>query len=184
MDTLQLVVREAGVRGLWRGTGPTVWRLSIGVGINMLVLEKLKAFMLQHVAGPGDGLGHWQAAVVGGARAGRTAWRVCVCVAIVGRARRPAAGTRARRLDPTPNPSPPRTPGGSRALSAAIMSPVTLVKTRMEYGGPGRVPYRSTLHALTSVARAEGVAGLFRGLGPTVLTNAPFSALYYVVRRL
>jgi hypothetical protein len=34
--------------------------------------------------------------------------------------------------------------------------------------------------AFTSIARKESLAGLFRGLGPTVLTNAPFSALYYM----
>lgn len=86
--------------------------------------------------------------------------------------------------DPPSSPAllavPPLT-GISRAMSAAIMSPVTLVKTRMEYGGPNAVTYRSTAHALTSIARAEGVGGLFRGLGPTVLTNAPFSAAYYMM---
>jgi solute carrier family 25 protein 38 len=59
------------------------------------------------------------------------------------------------------------------------MSPVTLVKTRMEYGGPDAPRYRSTWHALRTIAAAEGARGLFRGLVPTVVTNAPFSALYY-----
>lgn len=31
---------------MWRGTGPTVLRLSLGAGINFVVLEKLKATML------------------------------------------------------------------------------------------------------------------------------------------
>ena len=70
--------------------------------------------------------------------------------------------------------------GLSRALSAAVMSPVTLVKTRMEYGGPQRIMYKNTWDALSTIARTEGPRGLFRGLGPTVLTNAPFSALYYM----
>lgn len=72
-------------------------------------------------------------------------------------------------------------PGLARALSAAVMSPVTLVKTRMEYGGPKHVAYRNTAHALATIAAQEGPAGLFRGLWPTVLTNAPFSALYYMM---
>ncbi len=33
---------------------------------------------------------------------------------------------------------------------------------------------------ITSIARQEGVVGLFRGLGPTVITNAPYSAFYYL----
>lgn len=60
------------------------------------------------------------------------------------------------------------------------MSPVTLVKTRMEYGGPQAISYRNTWHALSTIATQEGPRGLFRGLGPTVLANAPFSALYYM----
>lgn len=61
------------------------------------------------------------------------------------------------------------------------MSPVTLVKTRMEYGGPNHIAYKNTAHALATIARTEGPSGLFRGLMPTVLTNAPFSALYYMI---
>ena len=45
-------------------------------------------------------------------------------------------------------------------------------------GGAGVVGshgYRGTLHALRSIGRQEGIRGLYRGLGPTVLSNAPFS---------
>ena len=48
------------------------------------------------------------------------------------------------------------------------------VNTRMHY------IYRNTWHALSTIASAEGPRGLFRGMGPTVLANAPFSALYYM----
>ena len=34
--------------------------------------------------------------------------------------------------------------------------------------------------ALASIARTERLPGLYRGLGPTILSNAPFSALYYM----
>lgn len=61
-----------------------------------------------------------------------------------------------------------------------ISCPVTVVKTRMEYGGPGVPAYRGTLHALGTIARTEGLRGLYRGLGPTILSNAPFSAIYYM----
>lgn len=66
-------------------------------------------------------------------------------------------------------------------MSAAVMSPVTLVKTRMEYGGPNHIAYKNTADALATIARTEGPSGLFRGLMPTVLTNAPFSALYFMI---
>ncbi|KAF8056445.1 Slc25a38 [Scenedesmus sp. PABB004] len=134
--TLRVVLSEAGVRGLWRGTGPTVVRLSLGAGINFVALEKLKHLMMDVLPHASGQLGFLQAAAVGGC---------------------------------------------ARALSAAAMSPVTLVKTRMEYGGPSHVSYRSTGHALAAIAAAEGPGGLFRGLVPTVLTNAPFSAIYYML---
>ena len=66
--------------------------------------------------------------------------------------------------------------GGARTLSSALTSPLTLVKTRMEFAGSGGA---STVQALAAIARAEGARGLLRGLGPTVAANAPFSALYY-----
>lgn len=74
------------------------------------------------------------------------------------------------------------TGGLSRGLAAMVSSPITLVKTRMEYvPSPGSTmpQYRNTVHALVTIGRSEGIRGLYRGLGPTVLANAPFSALYY-----
>jgi solute carrier family 25 protein 38 len=78
------------------------------------------------------------------------------------------------------------TGGLSRGLAAMISCPITLVKTRMEYvpsactTGAAILPqYRNTVHALNTIAREEGIRGLYRGLGPTILANAPFSALYY-----
>jgi len=69
--------------------------------------------------------------------------------------------------------------GCARALSAAALCPVTLVKTRLEYGR-GEQMYRGPVMAVRQIYTAEGARGLFRGLGPTILTNAPFSGLYYM----
>ena len=68
----------------------------------------------------------------------------------------------------------------ARGLAAVAACPITVVKTQMEYTGPGAVQYRGTAHALSSIMRAQGLKGLFSGVGPTLLSNAPFSALYYV----
>ena len=72
------------------------------------------------------------------------------------------------------------TGGLSRALAACVSCPVTVVKTRMEYGGASPYAYTSTANGLATIVRTEGVRGLYRGLGPTVFSNAPFSALYYM----
>lgn len=73
------------------------------------------------------------------------------------------------------------TGGLARAMAVVASCPVTVIKTRMEYGGVGAVKYKNTLDGLSYVMKTEGVRGLYRGLGPTVLSHAPFSALYYVV---
>ena len=68
----------------------------------------------------------------------------------------------------------------ARGLAAIVACPITVVKTQMEYTGPGAVQYRSTAQCLSSIVQQRGVRGLFRGVGPTLLSNAPFSAVYYV----
>ncbi|CAL8469258.1 g8799 [Coccomyxa elongata] len=138
LGTFRSIVSEEGVRALWRGTGPTIARLSVGLGIQMYVLESLKdAFYQRHLHlndKQGQKLTKAEAFLAGGV---------------------------------------------ARAAAAAATCPFTVVKTRMEYAG-SRVQYTGTLSALRSISRVEGIGGLFRGLGPTILTNAPFSAFYYL----
>ncbi|KAK9836381.1 hypothetical protein WJX84_000438, partial [Apatococcus fuscideae] len=141
-QTFRTVIAESGPRGLWRGTSPTMVRLSLGLALNFLILENVKSTLLEH--------------------------------------------RRARRSQSCPDGSNKLTGfeafvtgGTSRAVAAAALCPVTVVKTRMEYSvGPLR--YKGTVAALTEIAKTERLRGLFKGLGPTVLTNAPFSALYYL----
>lgn len=45
----------------------------------------------------------------------------------------------------------------------------------------GYVRVQGTVHALRTIAAAEGASGLMRGFWPTVLSNAPFSAIYYML---
>lgn len=43
------------------------------------------------------------------------------------------------------------------------------------------VSVQGTAHALRTIAASEGASGLMRGFWPTVLSNAPFSAIYYML---
>ena len=71
---------------------------------------------------------------------------------------------------------------GARALAALALSPVSVVKTRMEDGGGGAALARlGTRGALAHVARTEGVASLYSGLLPTLMRDAPFSGIYFSV---
>lgn len=89
-------------------------------------------------------------------------------------------------LPPSLPPQPPSTfalpPAGgvARGLAAIVSCPITVVKTQMEYTGAGAPQYTGTAHALASITRERGLQGLFSGVGPTLLANAPFSAIYYV----
>lgn len=69
--------------------------------------------------------------------------------------------------------------GAARTVAAIVTCPITVVKTQMEYAGHG-VKHKGTFDALITIAKKEQLPGLYRGLGPTILSNAPFSALYYM----
>ena len=152
-------------RGLWAGSGPTVMRLSAGLAIQFLAIDSLKDFVATRAAkrrqleedggrAPSSSRGRWAAR------------RLSAPPAPSAAAERPALTAGEAFL----------VGGGARTLSSALTSPLTLVKTRMEFAGSGGA---STVQALAAIARAEGARGLLRGLGPTVAANAPFSALYY-----
>lgn len=65
--------------------------------------------------------------------------------------------------------------GTARTVAGSVMIPFTVVKTRME---SGTFHYRSVTAALGDILRTEGVRGLGRGLGPTLVRDVPFSGLY------
>jgi solute carrier family 25 protein 38 len=72
----------------------------------------------------------------------------------------------------------------ARMLTAGIMSPISVVKTRMENLArvgqpPAATASSSTLGMLGALARGEGVATLYTGLLPTLLRDAPYSGLYF-----
>jgi solute carrier family 25 protein 38 len=69
----------------------------------------------------------------------------------------------------------------SRALAAALLCPLTVVKTRMEYASISGTTYTGVANALYTIGAKEGMKGLFSGLGSTLLRDAPFSGLNLVM---
>merc|ERR1719369_883539 len=63
----------------------------------------------------------------------------------------------------------------ARTFAGSVMIPFTVVKTRME---SGTYQYRSVTAAITHILRNEGVRGLARGLGPTLVRDVPFSSAF------
>ncbi|XP_076808296.1 mitochondrial glycine transporter-like [Clavelina lepadiformis] len=66
----------------------------------------------------------------------------------------------------------------ARTFTTACMLPMTVIKTRFESGS---FKYRSVWQALFNIQHTEGSKGLYRGLTPTLLRDAPFSGLYLMV---
>ena len=74
--------------------------------------------------------------------------------------------------------------GISRAIATAVLCPISLVKTRMEATGAySGAPAQGMLAVTRGIVRQHGVRGLWRGALPTILSNAPFSAIYYSIYR-
>jgi len=63
----------------------------------------------------------------------------------------------------------------ARTFAASTMIPFTVLKTRFE---SGNFHYKSLLSALGTIARTEGMRGMYRGLVPTLVRDVPFSGLY------
>ncbi|KAK9811684.1 hypothetical protein WJX72_008322 [[Myrmecia] bisecta] len=133
--TFRTILSESGPRGFWRGTSPTVLRLSLGLGLHFFALEHIKDLIIGRHADGDRRLSPWEAFVAGGL---------------------------------------------SRAVAAGALCPVTVIKTRMEYGGLSTTHYTSVANAFSTIVKQNGPSGLFRGVVPTMVTNAPFSALYYM----
>ena len=95
-------------------------------------------------------------------------------------------------------------PGSKRAPWAAqVTYPLDLVRTRLAYDVEGRAPpataspatagariarataRRGIVGVLAETVRAEGVLGLYRGIGPTMLGILPYAGLkFYVYQSL
>lgn len=118
---------EQGVKGLWKGSAPTFWRVFPGGGIYYSLLHLLESQMKIIK----KDLGKMDKFIIGAA---------------------------------------------SRALATTIMSPITLVKTRFEYY-PKHLGIYPTL---ANIVKNDGVRGLFSGLVPSIMRDAPYSGLFYL----
>lgn len=63
-------------------------------------------------------------------------------------------------------------------LTSVTMTPFDVVKTRMQSGF--MKSRQSTLAAMVSISKQEGIISLWRGLSPTLLLTIPQTAIYFV----
>ncbi|XP_077563737.1 mitochondrial glutathione transporter SLC25A40-like [Haemaphysalis longicornis] len=66
--------------------------------------------------------------------------------------------------------------GLARVFSASVISPLEMVRTKMQ---SQKLSYLEIGQAVKSLVRTKGVLSLYRGLGPTLLRDVPFSCFYW-----
>uniref|UniRef100_A0A7E4UN84 Solute carrier family 25 member 40 n=1 Tax=Panagrellus redivivus TaxID=6233 RepID=A0A7E4UN84_PANRE len=64
----------------------------------------------------------------------------------------------------------------ARAIAVTVVSPIEMIRTKMQSEA---LSYREIGNALVKTIRNDGYIALWRGLGPTILRDIPFSALYW-----
>ena len=70
----------------------------------------------------------------------------------------------------------------ARTMITTLVSPLELIRTNLQSTPPSpSTPHtlRSTLSSIGALARAHGHLHLWRGLGPTLWRDVPFSGLYW-----
>ncbi|XP_017856576.1 PREDICTED: solute carrier family 25 member 40 [Drosophila arizonae] len=64
----------------------------------------------------------------------------------------------------------------ARICAVTFVSPIELVRTKMQ---SQRLSYAQVLQFVRNIIAIQGVAGLWRGLPPTILRDVPFSGIYW-----
>lgn len=157
--TLAAILRTEGVRGLFKGNGASVLRIVPYAAIHFGAYEQYRAALAPHVKL--DAAGRVPAVVdlVAGAAAGATA--------VI--ATYPLDLARTRLAVAMETQAGPALAVGSTAATAAAARPNTTW---------ARPTVRSTLAATLA---ADGVAGLYRGVGPTLAGILPYAGLKFYV---
>ncbi|XP_029929380.1 mitochondrial glutathione transporter SLC25A40 [Myripristis murdjan] len=64
----------------------------------------------------------------------------------------------------------------ARVGSVTVISPLELIRTKLQ---SQKQSYREVIDCIRSAVEAQGWLSLWRGLGPTLLRDVPFSAMYW-----
>ncbi|KAJ3230475.1 hypothetical protein HDU77_001322, partial [Chytriomyces hyalinus] len=68
----------------------------------------------------------------------------------------------------------------ARAITTCTISPLELIRTRMQSGTGTETTLTGVVVQLRGMVRANGVVSLWRGLGPMLWRDVPFSGIYWL----
>ncbi|KAL7413019.1 mitochondrial carrier domain-containing protein [Mrakia frigida] len=145
------VVKDAGVRGLWRGTAPTVVRNVPGVAAYFYTLSEIRYALAQ--------LGYFS---------------LPIPIPLVSD---PSSSNQSTTSTLPKLSREGNLLAGAIARTGVgfVMNPVTVLKARYE---SNLYSYTSMLQASRSILADSGVKGLFQGFTATAIRDAPYAGLY------
>ncbi|WWD22880.1 hypothetical protein CI109_107375 [Kwoniella shandongensis] len=156
------VRRETGVKGLWKGVGTAITMGIPSSAIYMLGYEHLLTIISPIFTGSNDP-----------ARNASSLNRLTTSSSAV---------STSPSITASLTPAPLIAGSMARTLSASIISPIEMFRTRLqalpsvERGTP---TYASTVRDMSNLVKGEGLTILWRGLGPTLWRDVPFSGIYW-----
>ncbi|PWN24818.1 mitochondrial carrier [Jaminaea rosea] len=148
LRTIEGVVEKDGVKGLWRGTVPTILRNVPGVAAYFYSVTELRR-----------ALGSRPVAYLSTANAASSS----------------SSSSSAATPTSTGNLLAGAT---ARVVVGFILCPITVVKARFESSNFAPSENRTLALSLRSIYAEGGVKGLFRGFSATALRDAPYAGLY------
>lgn len=154
-----LVFRDTGVRGLWKGVGTTMAMSVPSSAIYMLGYEHLLGLISPYFTGSAD-------PSVNSSSVNRPL----------------SSSPNLSASSPVLTPAPLLAGSLARTLSATVISPIEMFRTRLQAlpsAGRPAPSYASTTADLAALVRSKGPTILWRGLGPTLWRDVPFSGLYW-----
>jgi hypothetical protein len=68
----------------------------------------------------------------------------------------------------------------AETVSCVFWVPIDVIKERLQVQSHKGGGYRNTIHALQTIARYEGIRGIYKGYSSTILSFGPFSAFMFM----
>ncbi|BGP14931.1 hypothetical protein JCM10213_007268 [Rhodosporidiobolus nylandii] len=154
LQTAREVVRTDGVRGLWRGTGPTLYRNVPGVSLYFLTLSRFRSLM-----------GSFSAFRATGPQTGGKVKLTPAGDLIVGSTARTGVGFILMPFT---------------LLKTISESSLSMPTSSLASASSAKPSAPSTLSALRTLYSSGGLRSLWRGAVPTALRDAPGAGLFIV----